>query len=105
MFMHLYCRNIRRLLACHVKDIVEAFTQNIIELTECGVLADVLLRRLPVQPLLCPPGQTQQLTNVSLAEMLQNLTRNQLFVSKTRGVFLFEEHLSVSPLVYWNMLW
>ena len=95
MFMHLYCRNMRRLLACHVKAVVELFAQNVDELADCGVLVDVLLRRLPSQAVLCPPGQNQQLTNVSLADMLQNLTRNPLFVSKTRGVCLFDEHLSV----------
>jgi hypothetical protein len=96
--MHLYCRNVRRLLACHVKDVVEAFTQNITELNECGVLVDLLLRRVPVQPLLCPHGQTHQLTNVSLSDMCQNLTKNHIFYSKQRGVFLFDEHLSVSLL-------
>ncbi|TYZ61175.1 hypothetical protein PybrP1_012391 [[Pythium] brassicae (nom. inval.)] len=94
MFMHLYARNLRRLLACHVKDVVEAFVQNATELNACGVLADVLLRRLPSQALLCPPGQAQQMTNVSLADMLHSLTKSPLFVSKTRGVNLFEEHTS-----------
>lgn len=95
MFMHLYARNLRRLLACHVKDVVEAFIQNATELNACGVLADVLLRRLPTQALLSPPGQTNQMTNVSLADMLRSLTKSPLFVSKTRGVNLFEEHTSV----------
>ncbi|DAZ99052.1 TPA: hypothetical protein N0F65_010938 [Lagenidium giganteum] len=94
MFMHLYCRNIRRVLACHVKDMVEAFAQNVSELQECGVMADVLLRRRASQALLCPPGQTQTLTNVTLADMLQQLTRSNFFVSKSRGVFLFAEHRS-----------
>uniref|UniRef100_K3X6G3 Transmembrane protein n=1 Tax=Globisporangium ultimum (strain ATCC 200006 / CBS 805.95 / DAOM BR144) TaxID=431595 RepID=K3X6G3_GLOUD len=94
MFMHLYCRNIRRLLAYHVKDFVEAFIQNASELNECGVMADVLLRRMPSQALLCPPGQTNQMTNVSLSDMLHGLTKSPLFVSKTRGVNLFEEHTS-----------
>ncbi|TMW63778.1 hypothetical protein Poli38472_002719 [Pythium oligandrum] len=94
MFMHLYVRNIRRLLACHVKDFVEAFVQNALELNECGVMADVLLRRVPVQALLCPPGQAQQLTNVTLYDMLHGLTQHPSFVSKTRRVHLFEEHVT-----------
>jgi hypothetical protein len=100
MFMHLYCRNIRRLLAYHVKDFVEAFIQNASELNECGVMADVLLRRMPSQALLCPPGQTNQMTNVSLSDMLHGLTKSPLFVSKTRGVNLFEEHTSVRLFVF-----
>lgn len=96
MFMHLYSRNIRRLLACHVKDVVEVFIQNATELNECGVMADVLLRRMPSQALLCPPGQANQMTNVSLSDMLSGLTKSPLFVSKTRGVNLFEEHTTVS---------
>ncbi|GMF30039.1 unnamed protein product [Phytophthora lilii] len=96
MFMHLYCRNIRRLLAYHVKDVVEAFLENANALNECGVMADVLLRRVPSQALLCPPGQTNQMTNVSLSDMLHNLAKSPLFFSKERGVFLFEEHQSVS---------
>lgn len=96
MFMHLYTRNIRRLLACHVKDVIEAFIQNITELNDCGVMADLLLRRVPSQALLCPPSAPQQqLTNLSLSDMLNGLSRDPLFVSKTRpGVFLFEEHQS-----------
>ncbi|CAH0519056.1 unnamed protein product [Peronospora belbahrii] len=94
MFMHLYCRNICRLLAYHVKDVVEAFLENANALNECGVMADVLLRRVPSQALLCPPGQTNQLTNVSLSDMLHNLAKSPLFFSKERGVFLFEEHQS-----------
>uniref|UniRef100_A0AAV1TW85 Transmembrane protein n=1 Tax=Peronospora matthiolae TaxID=2874970 RepID=A0AAV1TW85_9STRA len=93
-FMHLYCRNIRRLLAYHVKDVVEAFLENASALNECGVMADVLLRRVPSQALLCPPGQTNQMTNVSLSDMLHNLAKSPLFFSKERGVFLFEEHQS-----------
>ena len=95
MFMHLYCRNIRRLLAYHVKDVVEAFLENASALNECGVMADVLLRRVPSQALLCPPGQANQMTNVSLSDMLHNLAKSPLFFSKERGVFLFEEHRSV----------
>lgn len=95
MFMHLYCRNIRRMLACHVKDFVEAFIQNANELNECGIMADLLLRRQSSQALLCPPGQTNQMTNVTLPDMLAELTKSPLFVSKKRGVFLFEEHRSV----------
>ncbi|KAF1774618.1 hypothetical protein GQ600_16168 [Phytophthora cactorum] len=94
MFMHLYCRNIRRLLAYHVKDVVEAFLENANALNECGVMADVLLRRVPSQALLCPPGQTNQMTNVSLSDMLHNLAKSPLFFSKERGVYLFEEHQS-----------
>lgn len=94
MLMHLYCRNIRRLLAYHVKDVVEAFLENANALNECGVMADVLLRRVPSQALLCPPGQTNQLTNVSLSDMLQNLARDPLFYSRERDVYLFEEHRS-----------
>ncbi|KAG7401660.1 hypothetical protein PHYBOEH_011614 [Phytophthora boehmeriae] len=94
MFMHLYCRNIRRLLAYHVKDVVEAFLENANALNECGVMADVLLRRVPSQALLCPPGQTNQMTNVSLSDMLHGLSKSPLFFSKERGVFLFEEHQS-----------
>lgn len=105
MFMHLYARNIRRLLACHVKDVVEAFIQNATELNACGVMADVLLRRLPSQALLCPPGQANQMTNVSLADMLHGLTKSPLFVSKTRGVNLFEEHTSVRVLLLLLLLW
>ncbi|GMF21547.1 unnamed protein product [Phytophthora fragariaefolia] len=88
MFMHLYCRNIRRLLAYHVKDVVEAFLENANALNECGVMADVLLRRVPSQALLCPPGQTNQMTNVSLSDMLQNLAKSPLFFSKERGKYL-----------------
>ncbi|KAF4317871.1 hypothetical protein JM18_007339 [Phytophthora kernoviae] len=94
MFMHLYCRNIRRLLAYHVKDVVEAFLENANALNECGVMADVLLRRVPSQALLCPPGQTNQMTNVSLSDMLHGLSKSPLFYSKERGVYLFEEHQS-----------
>ncbi|CAI5733607.1 unnamed protein product [Peronospora farinosa] len=94
MFMHLYCRNVRRLLAYHVKDVVEAFLENANALNECGVMADVLLRRVPSQALLCPPGQLNQMTNVSLSDMLHNLAKSPLFFSKERGVFLFEEHQS-----------
>ncbi|KAI9922298.1 hypothetical protein PsorP6_001748 [Peronosclerospora sorghi] len=94
MFMHLYCRNIRRLLAYHVKDVVEAFLDNATALTERGVMADVLLRRVPSQALLCPPGQSNQMTNVSLADMLHHLAKSPLFFSQERGVFLFEEHQS-----------
>ncbi|CAI5746073.1 unnamed protein product [Peronospora destructor] len=94
MFMHLYGRNVRRLLAYHVKDVVEAFLENANALNECGVMADVLLRRVPSQALLCPPGQSNQITNVSLSDMLHNLARSPLFFSKERGVFLFEEHQS-----------
>lgn len=96
MFIHLYCRNIRRLLAFHVKDVVEAFVQNANDLNACGVMVDLLLRRVPTQALLCPPGQTNtQMTNVSLSDMLHAFARNPLFESKERGVFLFEEHRSV----------
>lgn len=95
VFMHLYCRNIRRLLAFHVKDVIEAFVQNANELNECGVMVDLLLRRIPTQALLCPPGQTTQMTNVSLSDMLHGFARSPLFVSKERGVYLFEEHRSV----------
>jgi hypothetical protein len=96
MFMHLYVRNIRRLLACHVKDFVEAFVQNSLELNECGVMADVLLRRVPSQALLCLPAGSQpsQLTNVSLVDMVTTLQRHPAFLSKTRQVFLFEEHMT-----------
>ncbi|RLN47475.1 hypothetical protein BBJ28_00004220 [Nothophytophthora sp. Chile5] len=94
MFMHLYCRNIRRLLAYHVKDVVEAFVQNANALNECGVMADVLLRRVPSQALLCPPGQPNQMTNVSLSDMLHGLAKSPLFLDKERGVYLFEEHQS-----------
>ncbi|TDH70807.1 hypothetical protein CCR75_005532 [Bremia lactucae] len=94
MFMHLYCRNIRRLLAYHVKDVVEAFLVNASALNERGVMADVLLRRVPSQALLCPPGQTNQMTNVSLSDMLQNLATSPLFYSQERGVYLFKEHQS-----------
>ncbi|GLE04803.1 hypothetical protein PINS_up013782 [Pythium insidiosum] len=105
MLMHLYVRNIRRLLACHVKDFVEAFVQNALELNECGVMSDVLLRRVPSQALLCPPPvaadastpnvATPQLTNVSLSDMLHGLTRHPAFRSRTRpNVHLFEEHMT-----------
>ncbi|CEG42706.1 Uncharacterized conserved membrane protein [Plasmopara halstedii] len=94
MFMHLYCRNIRRLLAYHVKDVVEAFLDNANALNNCGVMADVLLRRVPSQAILCPPGQTNQMTNVSLSDMLRNLAKDPLFYSQERGVYLFEEHQS-----------
>ncbi|KAJ0397460.1 hypothetical protein ATCC90586_000249 [Pythium insidiosum] len=109
MLMHLYVRNIRRLLACHVKDFVEAFVQNALELNECGVMSDVLLRRVPSQALLCPPSvaadatttagvpppPSPQLTNVSLSDMLHGLTRHPAFRSRTRaGVHLFEEHMT-----------
>jgi hypothetical protein len=96
MFIHLYCRNIRRLLAFHVKDVVEAFVQNANELNACGVMVDLLLRRVPTQALLCPPGQTNtQMTNVSLSDMLHEFALSPLFESKERGVFLFQEHRSV----------
>ena len=98
MFMHLYCRNVRRLLAYHVKDVVEAFLENANALNECGVMADVLLRRVPSQALLCPPGQSNQITNVSLSDMLHNLAKSPLFFCKERSVFLFEEHQSVSAI-------
>lgn len=94
MFMHLYVRNVRRLLACHVKDFVEAFVQNCFELNECGVMMDVLMRRVPAQALLCPPGQSQQMTNVSLFDMVNGLKGHPAFISKTRKVDLFQEHVT-----------
>nr|CCA25395.1 conserved hypothetical protein [Albugo laibachii Nc14]CCA25468.1 conserved hypothetical protein [Albugo laibachii Nc14] len=94
MFMHLYCRNVRRLLAFHLKDVMEAFLDNVHELNTCGIMNDVLLRRTPSQAILCPPGNSRQLTNVTLAEMVQHFAKHPYFYSSKRAVYLLDEHMS-----------
>lgn len=95
MFMHLYCRNIRRLLSYHIKDVMEAFLQNVADLCEWGIMPDVLLRKTPSQAVLCPPGQQKQLTNVTLTDMVQQFARHPSLFSTKRDVYLFDEHMSV----------
>ncbi|CCI41843.1 unnamed protein product [Albugo candida] len=94
MFMHLYCRNLRRLLAFHLKDVMEALLNNVQELNKCGIMTDVLLRRAPSQAILSPPGNSRQLTNATLADMVQHFAKDPYFYSSERAVYLLDEHMS-----------
>ena len=94
---HDYSDNVRRMLGRLLQDFIQAFERNASELTDCGILREVLDRELLIQPIFRAPGTSYSRARVSLSDMFVCFAREPLFQSQSRpGVNLLTEHQRVS---------